>query len=173
MGSLRQVGQRACGLARASRFPKADLRIALAAPAWKQSHQQRAQFVMQEAKRPGPLLIVDDSDDIRSALCRLMSLCFERVVAAATPQEAEAALRAHQPRLLLCDYWLGPEHPPATDLIPGWRERYPSIERVALITGTNTDALGSARCVDAVFQKPLDMHQVTDFLLRSHLGPAD
>jgi DNA-binding NtrC family response regulator len=128
---------------------------------------------MHEGKHPGPLLIVDDSDDIRSALRGFMSLCFEQVVAAATPQEAEAALRAYQPRLLLCDYWLGPEHPPATDLIPGWRERYPSIERVGLITGTNTDALGSADCVDAVFQKPLDMRRVTDFLLGSDLGRTD
>jgi DNA-binding NtrC family response regulator len=128
---------------------------------------------MHQVKHPGPLLIVDDSDDIRSALCRFMALCFEQVVGAATPQEAEAALQAYQPRLLLCDYWLGPQYPPATDLIPAWRERYPSIERVALITGTNTDTLGSANCVDAVFQKPLDLRQVTDFLLAGALDTTD
>lgn len=120
---------------------------------------------MNKAQRPGPLLIVDDSDEIRSALCRFMSLYFEQVVAAATPGEAEAALQTYRPRLLLCDYWLGDKYPHATDLIPGWRARHPSIERVALMTGTNTDSLGPTTCVDAVFQKPLNMGQVIDFFL--------
>lgn len=120
---------------------------------------------MRKPQHPGPLLIVDDREDVRWALQRFLSLYFEQVHTAGTPDEAEAALNEYHPTLLLCDYWLGNEYPPATDLIPGWRERYPTIERVALMTGTKAAALGRVHCVDAVFQKPLDMNQVTDFLL--------
>jgi response regulator of citrate/malate metabolism len=94
-----------------------------------------------------------------------MSLHFDPVFTAGTPEEAEAMLEAHRPRLLLCDYWLGNEFPPGTELIPSWRERYPTLERVALMTGTKAESLALTTCVDAVFQKPLNMEQVTDFLL--------
>ena len=120
---------------------------------------------MLKPQHPGPLLIVDDREDVRLALERFLSLYFEQVHAAGTPGDAESALNEYRPTLVLCDYWLGDEYPPATDLIPGWRERYPTIERVALMTGTKASALGRAQGVDAVFQKPLDLKQVTAFLL--------
>jgi DNA-binding NtrC family response regulator len=120
---------------------------------------------MHEVQRPGPLLIVDDNAGVRSALRRFMLLHFDQVFTAGTPEEAEAILQAHRPRLLLCDYWLGNEFPPGTELIPRWRECYPTLECVVLMTGTKAESLGLITCLDAVFQKPLKLQQVIAFLL--------
>lgn len=114
-------------------------------------------------KRPGPLLIVDDREAIRTSLERFMELYFEVVLSAAFPPEVEALLRSHQPRYLLTDYWLGNDYPPTTALIPGWRQLCPSLTHVALMTGTKTSALTLCPEVDIVFPKPLDLKRVIQF----------
>lgn len=113
----------------------------------------------------GTLLIVDDREDIRRAMARFFSLYFEAVYVAATPQEAENILRKNCPTYLLCDYWLGDDFPPSTDLIPAWRQLAPTLKSVALMTGTKITAIGCPPCVDAVFQKPLEPSHVVDFFL--------
>ena len=120
---------------------------------------------MERQKHPGPLLIVDDREDVRSGLRRFFGLFFQTVILAATPEEANRQLEEARPPLVLCDYWLGNDHPPATELIPGWRKRYPFIRVLALMTGTKASALQNAEGVDGVFQKPLDLHAVKDFLV--------
>lgn len=120
---------------------------------------------MNRVKDAGPLLILDDRADVRSGLRRFFGLFFERVVVAATPEEAEALLAAESPPFLLCDYWLGNEHPPSTDLIPGWRREHACIRVVALMTGTKASSIEADDGVDAVFQKPLDLPAVKDYLL--------
>lgn len=114
---------------------------------------------------PGPLLIVDDRVEVRSALERFFALWFERVYAAASPNEALAMLEEHQPSVLLCDYYLGDGLPVGSELIALWRKRFPCLERVVLMTGTKVSNLGDVSCVDAVFQKPLNLRAVTPFLL--------
>src|SRR5690606_11508109 len=109
--------------------------------------------------------IVDDRDDVRSGLRRFFGLFFEQIVCAATPAEAEELLASAQPPFVLCDYWLGNEHPPSTELIPGWRRRFACIRVLALMTGTKSSSLQHAEGVDTVFQKPLDLHAVKDYLL--------
>lgn len=114
-------------------------------------------------KCSGTLLIVDDLEDVRAALGRYFKLYFGQVYVAATPAEAEECLREHHPDYLLCDYWLGDDHPPATALIPRWRDEYPSLKRVALMTGTKASALGQTQRVDRIFDKPLDLDRVLAF----------
>jgi CheY-like chemotaxis protein len=114
---------------------------------------------------PGPLLIVDDRIEVRSALARFFGLWFERVYAAASPSEASAILQEHAPSVLLCDYWLGEGFPPGTELIAAWRERFPCVQRAVLMTGTKASALDAVPGIDAVFQKPLNLKVVTPFLL--------
>lgn len=114
-------------------------------------------------KRTAPLLIVDDRATVRVSLERFMELYFETVLVAADPAEAEAQLRSRRPRYLLTDYWLGNEHPPSTELIPGWRALCPTLTHVALMTGTKTSSLALCPEVDAVFAKPLDLRRVVDF----------
>lgn len=111
------------------------------------------------------LLIVDDRKEVRDALQRFFEMYFERVLVAATPPEAEDCLRKHQPTLLLCDYFLGVEWPPATSLIPRWRAMFPCLIRVAIMSGTRSDSIGNCPEADAVFEKPLNMREVTEFLI--------
>jgi hypothetical protein len=112
-----------------------------------------------------PLLIIDDRDAVLTALGRFFGLYFERIYVATTPQEAEVMLETHHPAVLLCDYWLGDRHPVGTELIRAWRERYPCIKRVVLMSGTHASSLGDVSCADAVVQKPLNLKVVTAFLL--------
>ena len=116
-------------------------------------------------KSPDPILIVDDRADVLSAVSRLMSLWFENVLSAETPNEAEALLRQHQPKYLLCDYHLGNDHPPATELVARWREEWPCLERVALMTGTRPSSIRGSPGVDHVFAKPLEVSKVVEFFL--------
>ena len=118
-----------------------------------------------------PLLIVDDREEVRTALQRFFEMEFEQVFGAATPDEAEACLRLHRPPLLLCDYFLGVEWPPATSLIPRWRREFPFLRRVAIMTGTRPESIGNCPEADAVFEKPLNMRQVTEFLIEGALNP--
>lgn len=117
-------------------------------------------------KRRELLLIVDDRKEIRTALQRFFEMYFERVLVAATPPEAEACLHAQRPTLLLCDYFLGVEWPPATKLIPHWRTLFPFLVRVAIMSGTRSDSIGECPEADAIFEKPLNMREVTEFLLQ-------
>jgi CheY-like chemotaxis protein len=111
------------------------------------------------------LLIVDDRKEVRAALQRFFEMYFERVLTAATPPEAEESLRTEQPTLLLCDYFLGVEWPPATSLIPAWRAMFPFLARVAIMSGTRSESIGNCPEADAIFEKPLNMREVTEFLL--------
>ncbi len=111
------------------------------------------------------LLVVDDRGEIREALRRFFSLTIAQVIVAGTANEAEQALRNHRPNLLLCDYYLGHDNPPATVLIARWRQDFPFLKRVAIMTGTRGSSLGPCSAVDAIFEKPLNMREVTDFLV--------
>lgn len=121
------------------------------------------------------VLVVDDREEIRLALQRFFGMYFERVLTAATPPEAEEHLRTHRPTALLCDYFLGMEWPPATKLIPRWRKEFPFLERVAMMSGTRSDSIGECPEADAIFEKPLNMRVVTEFLLGTEvpIRPGD
>lgn len=112
---------------------------------------------------PGPFLIVDDRSEIRVSLQRLLSLSFEQVLTAGTPGEAEVILEQRRPRFLLCDYWLGDDHPPGIALLQAWRVRYTSLERVALMSGSEIAAFENCNGIDRIFEKPLDFGQLLDF----------
>lgn len=117
------------------------------------------------SKRRELLLIVDDRKEVRAALQRFFEMYFEQVLVAGTPPEAEECLSTHQPSLLLCDYFLGVEWPPATNLIPRWRAAFPCLTRVAIMSGTRSESIGNCPEADAVFEKPLNMREVTEFLI--------
>lgn len=111
------------------------------------------------------MLVVDDRPEILRALSRFLGRVITTVLVAGTAEEAEVLLAKHQPALLLCDYWLGPECPPGTVLIERWRASYPCIVRAGLMTGTKATAILPTPGVDRVFQKPLKMPELTAWLL--------
>jgi DNA-binding NtrC family response regulator len=107
---------------------------------------------------------VDDRPEVLRGLRRYLGLHFDHVHIAATPTEAEVLLETHACPVLLCDYWLGEEVPPATSLIPRWRSRFACLQRVALMTGTSGATLLGSDGIDAVFRKPLDLESLVAFL---------
>lgn len=119
-----------------------------------------------DKKLPGGLLLVDDRVEVLRALERLLGLYFENVYCASSPPEAEERLKAHSPRFLLCDYWLGEKFPPATGFIPRWRREYPCLARVVLMSGTNSASIPPCDAVDQVFAKPLDTVRLIEFFMR-------
>ncbi len=120
---------------------------------------------MTEQRADTSLLIVDDRADVRRGLVRYFTLYVARVFAAETPEEAEALIVEHQPELLLCDYWLGTEHPPGTLLVERWRAAHPCIRRAALMTGTKATSIMPTDGIDRIFEKPLSLPEVKDWLL--------
>ena len=120
---------------------------------------------MTQLPQSGSLLVVDDREDIRRAMSRFFQLYFQHVYVAASPDEAERILAEKQPTFLLCDYWLGEDFPPSTELIPKWRKLDSSLKLVALMTGTKVDAIASTKCADIVFQKPLEPMAVVEFFI--------
>ncbi len=119
-----------------------------------------------EAKLSTPLLVVDDRSDVLQALVRYFELDFENVLAAQSPIEAEALLSRHKPHFLLCDYWLGENYPPSTDLLPGWRRDNPCLKRVVLMTGTKSSSIPPCSAVDDVFAKPLRLSKMVEYFRR-------
>ncbi len=118
---------------------------------------------MSGVKHPGPILVLDDRADVLRSLARYFRLHFEAVVTSSTPTAAKQAIAAHRTPFLLCDYWLGEEHPPSPTLIREWRRDYPFIVRVAIMTGSDRVAAVSCEGVDAVFAKPFDLGEVASF----------
>lgn len=116
-----------------------------------------------EPKLPYPLLVVDDRRDVLQALIRFFELDFEHVLAAQTPAEAESLLLERQPPFLLCDYWLGEEYPPSTEFLPRWRDQFPCLKRVVLMTGTKSSSIPNCPAIDDIFPKPLRLSQVVEY----------
>ena len=111
------------------------------------------------------LVILDDRDDVRVGLERLLGLFFERVLVAATPEQADAFLTESEAPFLLCDYWLGPKHPPGSEVIRALRKRHACLRKVALMTGSKVSALTDTEGADVVYSKPLDAKKVRAFFL--------
>ena len=124
-------------------------------------------------KHPGPLLILDDRDDLRVSLKRLFGLMFDEVLLAGTPEEAEEHLRNSSPPFFLCDYWLGREHPPGSEVVRRFRKQFPCLERVALMTGSKVSALTDTVGADIVFSKPLNTEKVRSFFAGPAVRTAD
>ncbi|HHH28742.1 MAG TPA: response regulator [Polyangiaceae bacterium] len=116
-------------------------------------------------KSPETLVILDDRDDVRVGLERLFGLFFARVLVAATPEQADDLLAESSSAFLLCDYWLGPEHPPGSEIIRRFRKRHACLRKVALMTGSKVSALTDTEGADAVFSKPLDAKKVRAFFV--------
>ncbi len=66
-------------------------------------------------------------------------------------------LEEHPVTHLLCDRELGRGLPYGEALVREWRERYPSIRRALLVTGTAVAAGRGLEGVDCVLPKPVEM----------------
>jgi len=100
------------------------------------------------------LLIVDDHAIVRETMSELLCFCFDEVLVAANPYEAEPLLAERDVTHLLCDNEFGEGHPLGVAVIPRWRKRFPTIERAILFTGTAVGDVEQLPGVDRVVLKP-------------------
>jgi CheY-like chemotaxis protein len=120
---------------------------------------------MQPELMPGPLLIVDDNEFVRSALQRFFKFHFAPVLVASTADEAEALMRAERPTHVLCDFNLGPNQPTGAMLIERWRREQRQLVCVVLVSGESPRDIGDVPGADAVFTKPPNLPDLLGYLL--------
>ncbi|MEM6790714.1 MAG: response regulator [Myxococcota bacterium] len=137
--------------------------MALAASPLTEEGRATTPTVVSGALASARLLVLDDHAEILRSMDRYFGLFVAEVHTAITPEEAERILIAREPGLLLCDYWLGEEVPPGTQLVSDWRQRFDFIRAAAMMTGTKATGLLDAHGVDAVFQKPLRLPEVKNW----------
>lgn len=115
---------------------------------------------------PNVLVIVDDREDVRNSFARYFRRHFDQVRTASTPAEAEVELSNFPPPThLVCDYWLGDAQPVGSVLIAKWKALYPTLQRAALVSGSELQEIACPQGVDAVFSKPADLVAMRKMLL--------
>ncbi|MCP4198016.1 MAG: hypothetical protein GY762_12785 [Proteobacteria bacterium] len=87
------------------------------------------------------MLIVDDESTVCRALCRILGKRVDEIVSALSPQEAEMVLFSKEVTHLVCDHWFSIGQPLGIDLVAKWMEKYPSVQNVVLLTGTDETRL--------------------------------
>lgn len=97
-------------------------------------------------------LVVDDEPLVQNTVVRMLRQSFDEVLTAINPAEADEVLEERSISHLVCDCNLGHGLPLGTELVPGWRALYPSIERVVVFTGADLTKVPPE--VDAVVLKP-------------------
>jgi len=110
------------------------------------------------------LLVVDDESSVCRAIKRLLKNKVDEILTAQTPADAETILRSRAVTHVICDQLLGPSQPLGTDLSRGWKERYPSIRRIAILTGTNVGNIARPEGVDHVLAKTTDPVKLAELM---------
>ncbi|MCP4599821.1 MAG: response regulator [Proteobacteria bacterium] len=115
---------------------------------------------------PRILLVVEDNGQVSKMLKNLLGQEFDVVLVADSPAVAELLLGDHTVTHLLCDRELGPGLPYGEALIREWRERYPSIRRALLVTGTAVAPCRLLDGIDCVLPKPVKIVRIVAELQR-------
>ena len=110
------------------------------------------------------LLVVDDEPAMRKVLERLLGKAFDQILTAADPVEADDKIAANPVTHLVTDCNLGPGLPLGIDLVAGWRERCPTIERAVVFSGTDLSDKEVPGEVDAVLHLTANFDDLLDAL---------
>ncbi len=111
------------------------------------------------------LLVIDDESSVCRVVRRLLRDKFDDIVAAQTPADAEIVLSSRTVTHVICDHVLGPGQPYGLQLASGWKEAYPSIRKVIVLTGANLSGIAAPPGIDLVLPKTTDPAE-----LAGHLG---
>ena len=103
------------------------------------------------------LLIIDDEPVIAKFLLRRLTPCFDAVITASTPAEAEKILSQVQVSHIVSDYYLGPNQPNGFQLIAKLRAAHPHIDRAVVFSGEFKLPKNRPHGVNAVVRKSADV----------------
>ena len=119
------------------------------------------------------LVIVQRNELVLRSLRRYFELYCSDVRAARDHADAERILSESCPRPT--DLIVGDNLDPSVSVVPflltRWRQRFPTLDRVMVVTAT--DQIPNAiNGIDAVFREPLEPESISDFLWRRRQAPA-
>lgn len=101
-------------------------------------------------------------------MARALGRHFSEVLTAADRTEAELVLEQHAITHLVCDWNLGEDYPRGTELVPLWRERWPSITKAVIFSGTSPEDITTSSMIDAVVDKTQGLEVLLEALGRRH-----
>ncbi len=110
------------------------------------------------------LLVVDDESSVCRALRRLMGDRADEIITAQTPTDAETILHSRSVTHVICDHFLGPGQPKGMDIAKKWKDAFPSIRSVIILTGTNVKNLDPPETIDHVLPKTTDPVELAGLL---------
>lgn len=110
------------------------------------------------------LLIIDDESSVCRALSRILSRKADEIVTAQTIADAELVLDTKDITHVLCDHLLGPGQPKGLDTAIDWKEQYPSIQKLIILTGTNAAYDSPPAGIDRVLPKTTDPMTLAEYL---------
>ncbi|MCP4679291.1 MAG: response regulator [Deltaproteobacteria bacterium] len=110
------------------------------------------------------LLVVDDESSVCRALSRMLKGRVDEILSAYSPLEAETILETREITLLICDHWFGPGQPLGADLAAKWKERYHSIQRAVVLTGTDISKLETPSGVHQIIAKTVKTEELVNAL---------
>lgn len=110
------------------------------------------------------LLVVDDESAVCRALKRLLRNKAGEIISAETPRDAETILQTKRVTHVICDHLLGPGQPLGLDIAKTWKSKYPSLQRVAILTGTNLKELEHPASIDHMLPKTTDPVKLAEIM---------
>lgn len=119
------------------------------------------------------ILLVDDSDEVRDVMCRLLSRCGFFVEAYSSCERAIEAIKESIPNAVLTDFDLGYGRMNGLQFIEEIRKIYPGIPMAMITASTDKfDVLGghAKRYNFTLFEKPCDWDLLIAFLNRAILS---
>jgi len=89
-------------------------------------------------------------------LRRLLNGKVDEIITAQTPVDAEVVLKTKPVTHVLCDHFLGPGQPTGLSIAHNWKQNYPSLKKVIILTGTDVNYLSQASGIDKIIPKTVD-----------------
>ncbi len=110
------------------------------------------------------LLIIDDEGSVRRALSRILFKYADKILTASNMTDAQLILDTDPVTHILCDQLLGPGQPTGTESAIFWKDRYPSIKKLFILTGTKIASVAAPEGIDKVLPKTTDPLQLAAML---------
>ena len=113
------------------------------------------------------VLVVDDEPLVLRTLSRVLKKHADQVFVAESAEEAERILAAQAIQFVVCDYNLGAQAAPGTEVVEGMRRNYPSIVRAVIFTGEEPRSISFKSAAVAVLRKSYDVGVLCDMVERT------